>query len=321
MKVNAAHLWAVIVSIITLIFSLIFLPFYWDGDQYFYRDFYRNCFHEGYNHARQLFCYQNTLGSTEPVYFYLAKFANPYFEKDYFIAIANTIFSYLMVLLIFKWYKKTPSRLVFLGLVCTNYYFIVLMLAAERLKFSFIFLIAALVVSKNWQRFALFGLSLMTHIQSALLIATFLIANVLKDGTKLWIKAVLCVVGVVGFAGAFIVLQDHILSKFVSYSEGTEESGLGIISVIKTSIFVVLAFISTRKILPVVAGTPLVLLSYFLGSERIGMLTFILYVCSVIYYKRKADLLLLLVMLYFTAKTPGYISNVITYGMGYLGTK
>nr|WP_228199481.1 hypothetical protein [Acinetobacter baumannii] len=113
-------------------------------------------------------------------------------------------------------------------------------------------------------------------------------------------------------------MQEHIVNKLGAYSEGTEEDGNGFISMIKTGVFIFLAGISTFRILPVISGIPLVLLSYFLGSERIGMLAFILYVCAVIYYKKKADLLLFLVMLYFTIKTPSFILNILNYGVGYI---
>ncbi|WP_238982357.1 hypothetical protein [Acinetobacter baumannii] len=202
--------------------------------------------------------------------------------------------------------------------VLTNYYLIVLMFAAERLKFSFIFLVLALLVAKQWKRIIIFGLALFTHVQSALLIATFFISKVLDKNTKLWVKIIISLICIIGFTGAFLLMQEHIVNKLGAYSEGTEEDGNGFISMIKTGVFIFLAGISTFRILPVISGIPLVLLSYFLGSERIGMLAFILYVCAVIYYKKKADLLLFLVMLYFTIKTPSFILNILNYGVGYI---
>ncbi|MBZ0395115.1 hypothetical protein HLI08_17395, partial [Acinetobacter baumannii] len=178
--------------------------------------------------------------------------------------------------------------------------------------------VLALLVAKQWKRIIIFGLALFTHVQSALLIATFFISKVLDKNTKLWVKIIISLICIIGFTGAFLLMQEHIVNKLGAYSEGTEEDGNGFISMIKTGVFIFLAGISTFRILPVISGIPLVLLSYFLGSERIGMLAFILYVCAVIYYKKKADLLLFLVMLYFTIKTPSFILNILNYGVGYI---
>ncbi|HAV6116165.1 TPA: hypothetical protein JI291_21130, partial [Acinetobacter baumannii] len=310
-KVQAGNLWAFIAGILVFLISLYIEPKYLYGDQEHYREFFNYCFYDGYSHTMQLFCYQNTLGSTEPGYFYLSKIAHLFLEKDIYISFANSILVFLLIKLVFKWYENIWHRYFFIFLVLTNYYLIVLMFAAERLKFSFIFLVLALLVAKQWKRIIIFGLALFTHVQSALLIATFFISKVLDKNTKLWVKIIISLICIIGFTGAFLLMQEHIVNKLGAYSEGTEEDGNGFISMIKTGVFIFLAGISTFRILPVISGIPLVLLSYFLGSERIGMLAFILYVCAVIYYKKKADLLLFLVMLYFTIKTPSFILNIL----------
>ncbi|MFX9574593.1 hypothetical protein ABTO53_19845, partial [Acinetobacter baumannii] len=73
----------------------------------------------------------------------------------------------------------------------------------------------------------------------------------------------------------FFVLQEHIESKFTSYSNSVDEDGLGIIGSIKTSVFIILAVATTRKLLPLICGLPLIVMAFFLGSDRIGMLAFI----------------------------------------------
>ncbi|HFX6509951.1 TPA: EpsG family protein [Acinetobacter baumannii] len=318
-EIKVSNFWATIAAIVALLASLYLNPHYIYGDQEHYREFFKYCFYDGYSHAMQLFCYQNTLGSTEPGYFYISKFAHIFMEKDTFIAVANAVLVFFLTKLIFKWYRKSVDRYLFVFLTLTNYYLVVLLLAAERLKFSFIFLVLAILVAGKWKRLSFFALSMFTHVQSALLIGTFFLSKVLHGDTKPWIKIALTVGGIVVFGGVFFVMQEHILSKLGAYSEGTEENGTGLTGMLKTAVFIVLAGITTRKLLPVVAGAPLVLLSYFLGAERIGMLAFILYASAVIYYKRKADIPLFIVMIYFTLKTPQFILNVLGQGVGYVG--
>ncbi|HAV6019706.1 TPA: hypothetical protein JI323_02465 [Acinetobacter baumannii] len=132
-----------------------------------------------------------------------------------------------------------------------------------------------------------------------------------------WLKAHVGVI-FMGVAGAtFFVLQEHIESKFTSYSNSVDEDGLGIIGSIKTSVFIILAVATTRKLLPLICGLPLIVMAFFLGSDRIGMLAFILYAGVVIYYKRRMDVVLFIVMIYFVYKSSGFISNILEYGTGY----
>lgn len=316
MKIKKSNLYAILAAICVLIFSLNILPLYIDGDQLHYRDFYKYCFYDSLTLSQQFFCYQNTLGSQEPGYFFISKLASIYLEKDIFIAISNTILTFFMTILILKYYQKNWQRIAFIVLIITNYYFIVMLLSAERLKFSFIFLIISLLVSGN-KKIISFGVATLTHIQSILLVGPYYLAQVLDKKTNIWIR-VLAIIGFIFLSSALLILlNEHISSKFTSYSDSTNEAGTGVIGVIKTSFFILLAGISVRKIIPIICGIPLILLSYFLGSERIGMLAFILYVFTVLYYKGKMDILLFIVMLYFSFKSISFISNVITYGNGY----
>lgn len=316
MKIKKSNLYATLSAICVLTFSLNIAPLYIDGDQLHYRDFYKYCFYDALTLSQQFFCYQNTLSSQEPGYFFISKLAYLYLEKDIFISISNTILTFFMTLLILKYYQRNWQRLIFIILAITNYYFVVMLLSAERLKFSFIFLIIALLISGN-KKIIPFGLAMLTHIQSILLIGPYYLAQVFDKKTNIWIRGLVILGFILLSAALFIFLNDHIESKFTSYSSSTDENGTGIIGVIKTSIFILLAGISVRKIIPIICGMPLIVLSYFLGSERIGMLAFILYVFTVLYYKRKMDVLLFVIMLYFSFKSIGFISNVITYGTGY----
>lgn len=316
MKIKKSNLYATLSAICVLTFSLNIAPLYIDGDQLHYRGFYKYCFYDALTLSQQFFCYQNTLGSQEPGYFFISKLAYLYLEKDIFISISNTILTFFMTLLILKYYQRNWQRLIFIILAITNYYFVVMLLSAERLKFSFIFLIIALLISGN-KKIIPFGLAMLTHIQSILLIGPYYLAQVFDKKTNIWIRGLVILGFILLSAALFIFLNDHIESKFTSYSSSTDENGTGIIGVIKTSIFILLAGISVRKIIPIICGMPLIVLSYFLGSERIGMLAFILYVFTVLYYKRKMDVLLFVIMLYFSFKSIGFISNVITYGTGY----
>lgn len=317
MKVRKSRFYATIFAIVAYFISGFLLKRYTKGDQEHYREFYNQCFYDGSVVWQEFFCYQITLGSTEPVYFYIVKIFHGLIAKDTLIAIANSILVFLITILIFKYYKNTITRIIFLFLVFTNFYLIVLLLAAERLKFSFIFLIVALFFF-NIKKIVFFAIAMLTHVQIALMIAPIYVSKILEDDMKLWKKVIVASLALLASGGVFYVMQEHIISKFDAYKLD-DDSSTGIIGAIKTSIFIILAVISTRKFLILLSGLPIVALSYFLGADRIGMLAFILYAASVIYYKGRMDLPLFIVMLYFSYKSFGFILNVLNYGNGYGG--
>lgn len=316
MKISKSVFYATIYSILAFCFTLYVFPFYINGDQSHYREFYANCFYSAYTLEQQFFCFQNTLGSTEPGYFLISKFFNLLsVSKDIYIAIANSTLTFISTILIFRYYNVVWHRHLFMLLVLSNYYFIMMLFAAERLKFGFIFLVLALLFTQR-KRMFLFATAILTHAQMAIMIAPLYLTKVFSKETR-WLTKVLVVAGgLVLFGGMLYFLQGHIQAKLGAYS--TLESGsIGIMGALKTAVFIVLAAISIRKLIAIIAGLPIVILAYFLGSDRIGMLAFILYVGLVLYYKNKMDLMLLIVMLYFSYKSIEFVSNIFVYGNGY----
>ena len=317
MKVSRPKFYALFYALFAAVLSSYLLPLYKYGDQEHYRDFYNYCFYDGYTFAQQYFCYNNTLSSQEPIYFILSKIAHFFVEnKDYFIILSNFIFAYVLVLLILKYYQKVFHRHIFLALIFANYYFIVLLFSAERLKFSFIFLALALLISQK-KRVVMMIVAMAAHTQILLLAAPYFISKIFVGSKGVSAKIAAIVVPSAAFSLIFYFLQDHIVSKLDSYSGIAEDAGVGIIGALKTSVFLILAFVSTRQIIPVVAGLPLVFAAYLMGSNRVGMLAFVLYVAAVLYYKRRMDFILFIVMLYFASKSYQFIYNIIVYGNGY----
>ena len=198
MRIRKPFLYATIYSGWIFVISLYISPYYIDGDQFYYRDFYKYCFYESLTLVQQFDCYQKTLSSTEPGYFLISKLANTFFDKDLYIALANSILTFVVSLLVFKHYKVVWHRNLFLVLILTNYYLVVMFFAAERLKFSFIFLAVALLLAGS-KKIILFGLAMMTHIQSALLIGPYFLYQVFEKNESKWVK-LLTVIGFTAIA-------------------------------------------------------------------------------------------------------------------------
>lgn len=312
MKLQKKKFYALIYAVLAFAFSMYVLPFYTEGDQHHYSKFYTKCFLPGED---QWFCYTNTLSSVEPVYFFLSKFAHLFLDKVTFISIFNALFAYLLTFLVFSYYKPVWHRQIFIWLIFLNYYIYVLFFAAERLKFGFIFVCMSLALTKR-KRFLLFLLGVLSHVQMVFMITPYLTNLIFKSELSKFKKIGILFIGAVSGFGLFMLLGSHIESKVLSYSANDDSNLMG---VIKTAVFVVLAVASTRKFDPLVAAIPLLFASLILGGERIVVLSFFMYLGYVIYYNRKMDIPMAIVLIYFVYSGYQFLSNILNYGSGYPG--
>lgn len=90
------------------------------------------------------------------------------------------------------------------------------------------------------------------------------------------------------------------------------------IGVLKTLIFVILAFLNVRNIYPIISGIPLIGAAFLFGGDRISIFAFILYLAYSIYYKSKMDLIMLFILIYFVYSGSMVLNNIINYGSAYL---
>lgn len=225
MNITRTTYYALIYASIVFFMSAWIFPLYVDGDQKYYRDFYKNCFYENFNFSIQYECYKTTIGSSEPIYFLIAKMANLLgFNKDFFIIISNTLFFYLLVVVVFKYYKKVWHRHLIIIFLLTNYYTIVLFFSAERLKFSFIFILIAILVGQH-KKMAVVFLTIVTHVQSLLLFASYFIIKFSGGGDRLLKKVFTIFSTLLLLSAALYFMQSHLVSKFDAYSDAVGESG------------------------------------------------------------------------------------------------
>jgi hypothetical protein len=105
-----------------------------------------------------------TLGSAEPVYGILMwAGANIGFSKDGYLSFFNGFFAAALFILMRK-YRVSP---VVIALIFCNFYFLVLLTSAERLKFAYIFLTLAAIFSGRI-RFIFGALAFISHFQTLL---------------------------------------------------------------------------------------------------------------------------------------------------------
>lgn len=262
--------------------------------------------------------YSNT-GSAEPFYGYLIWLAsNAGIEKTPLMAGFNGLFAVLVAATV----RKLGGSIALVAMIYSNYYFIVLLTAAERLKFSYIAFCLA-ILSGGFIGKLLFFSTPLIHLQSALTIASVSFAkfaDVLAfQGKGLnWAR----IKGLIGLIAltllgsiAYLRFQERIHGKFQSYSELGE-------GVAGTFQIVVLAaasvFVSRKKFEAVLFFLPLVLAAAVLGGSRVNMIGFVILMYIGLINGRSLHPILLVLYIYFAYKSVGFIENILMFGVGFV---
>ena len=126
------------VSFVYFFISLSLIDFYVSGDQVHYHRLFFEL--HGVSATDVMDIARNNISANEPVYpFFLWVVSQSGFSKSLFIALANTVLIASLVTFVLKY----RVHFIFLPFVLSNFYILVLMTSAERLKFAVIFLLVA----------------------------------------------------------------------------------------------------------------------------------------------------------------------------------
>lgn len=294
--------------------SLFLFPLYTGGDQLFYREFYAGI--EGLSIGEAWRFYRDSLGTSEPGYFILVYFFGQYIPKDFFIASLNGVLTYFL----FLWALRTGVSHLVLALFVFNFYFLVLVFSAERLKISFLTMAVGAYVGERL-KLALWGVSLFAHVQSAMLIMSLQAARIAritkkfflgKIGNDFVILAVLSLVSGVALA----LLFGHVSHKVEYY----HAIWGGWDATLKPFVFMGLAAYCAkgRRFEAMVAFAPIVAAAYFVGSERTVMLAYAVFMYYGIRYRNGLNFPVFLTSCYFGIKGGMFLVNIIRAGDGFV---
>lgn len=251
-------------------------------------------------------------------------------EKNIYITFFNTIL--LCGILFFSINRKINfGTIIFSILILTNFYIIVLLTSAERLKFAYILLILA-ALSKNRMRNILFLSSVTMHFQSILLISAQLIysySGKLKENfidnklekRKRKRKVLTLIILIAIVIIFYIYFKEGLILKLNS---ATEKSNGGLSEL--TQLF--LLFIASIILLKKKFQTFSMFLFYSLlilliGSSRVNIIAY----TSVVYIILSEDALdrftiraipFYLISIYLSFKSIGYIERTFIQGHGWI---
>ncbi|ULT28253.1 hypothetical protein KUH03_17660 [Sphingobacterium sp. E70] len=263
---NVKHLiHAYIFAGITFVLSIYVFPYYVSGDQLHYRLFYEEI--NNFSIGPGFIAYRNYLGASEPVYFFIVYFLNRLIEKDLLFSIINGLFAFFLAKNMLRLRISIPL------LYCTliNFYFVVLLFSAERLKLSLLFFLIAILYKNSLKQYAFISFSILSHFQSLILVYVEKFNELKTQIVKYFrqgnlFKIFLTIAAAIGFVAILFVMRGYLQDKLLAYSDRG-----GIQNVIKPIVFCFLAmYYSKEKLTDVfLMFLPLIFSSIVVGEERI----------------------------------------------------
>lgn len=313
-KKNSAIMLSAFVFISTYIFSVWILRYYVGGDQRYYTALYDSLRNTPFYAISKT--QYNYTGSREPLYGILMWFFAGLYEKDAVISAFNAI----LMSTIAYWLVSQKVNKLFLLLVFTNYYMLVLLTSAERLKFAYLFAALSVVLPPAW-RFAAAACSLLNHFSVIIIFlsislperARLAIASLRTGG----FKALTSIVFLVAILSSFFIF--YMLSR-ASYTEKIEAyQAYDVMEVASGALLAAVALFVSKQRLHVLMLLTLPLIATFVfGGGRMNMITATVFVYTVVRESRTGHPLVLLLMAYLSFKSIGYIDSVLQYGTGFL---
>lgn len=303
--------------VLTLFFFAIsysIIPFYTAGDQEHYRAFYEQVKNLGF--ADGFLAYNAALGSSEPVYYIFVFFASRLIEKDLFISIVNAV----LFMAILSLAKKFKPPFWLLALIFSNFYILVLAFAAERLKFAALFFFLSFTVSDR-ARWIFLALSVLSHIQILipLLIKPTLAAYInlkkaLNTG-KLGVRRS-TLLYTIPITLSLLLISSQILFKLPYYIQNG-----GIDATLKPLAFLVLTLLICKRNYTnaIVSHLLITVSAFFLGSERIAIYSYIIFLYFYLQYNKLNFRFYLLSAphIFFSITGFVFLYNTILFGNGF----
>ena len=199
------------------IISIVLGNFYSNGDQIFYNIVYEGVSGKNFTDAYLLYFFH--IQSVELVHFFLIWAVSSLgINKIFFMAICNTLLANLVIIF---FDRLKVNFLVTSIFILTNFYFYVLLFAAERLKFGFIFFLIAILYQENFfYKIFFLILSALSHLQIIIVFSLIALELVLKELKHFLIHLEfkwILLFAVPFLASGFLVLESSITRKIIGY--------------------------------------------------------------------------------------------------------
>jgi hypothetical protein len=312
MHISCKNFGGLLASFFVFVFSLFVFPYYENGDQKVYRAFYEGVRELPLNDA--FIFYQTSLGTLEPIYFIFSYILSSFLAKDIALSAANAIFTFL----IFKRLLEYRSHPIVIGLASLNFYFIVLLFSAERLKIALLFLLLA-VGANGLIRYSLLLVSVLAHVQTMVFLLIFyfnrvflIIGQLRKEVSGFdFFQQFLAGVGILTL---LLVMYDHILTKAQFYYQAEA----GVEGAFRTLIFALLSiWYAQKKAEAFTVSLAIVVLSILFGSERLTIFSYLIFMHYSLKFNRGLNIGVIVTSIYFAVKGVVFLGKIFLTGDGF----
>lgn len=307
-------------AFVVFIFSMILLPYASLGDQIHYRAFYEEL--PGYTFTDGFGLYQAVLGTQEWGYYILVYFSSGWWEKDFAISVLNAMLGGVLV----RFILSLGASGFLLLMILFNFYFLVLLFSAERLKLGMLFCVLAFS-TQGGKGFIYWLMAFLSHAQILILLLVKLFSRMASDvvfmlqGRLKYSLLISAGIGVVFFVVIFTVLGDHIAAKLDAYSGPDSVFASGWQALLKPAVFLMgSAFYAKQsRYEAIVAHIPIFVAAFFVGDERLVMFSYFIFMYYAIQVKKGLNVGVLVSSFYFFIKGVFFILNIVEYGDGFYG--
>jgi hypothetical protein len=309
----------IICSLLVFIYSLYVGPFAIGGDQTAYRTIYEQMGELSFEDA--IWFYFHSINSKEIVHLVFSFiFSSNGIDKDVFIAISNGVLAYVSAAVLLQF---NASKIIVVVIILTSFYFNVLYFSAERLKFGFIFLMLSILFRDRKVLFYILSLtSVFGHAQMAINYLAVFFSLLMKEFKRLLVsgkmsKNIFISIFILLIFGVLIInytkLGFHMTKKFEAYQKEFDFFDIAKILIIMS----LTVFYSKKRWEAFFTFVPLVVLVSLLGSDRILMIGYFLFLYYGLQVNRGLNLGVISTTIYFSLKSIGYLKGLIYFGDGF----
>lgn len=302
------YLFNLLVFFFIFIISYILLPYFVNGDQFQYNNFYEQI--KGLSWIEAFGLNITLLSSYEPGYPTIIWLVANYIDKILFISIINSLFAFFVFKLAIK---NGCYPIIAFFVIISNYYFYVCYFSAERLKFSlFFFTIALLLYNYKKLKFNFLIISIFCHVQIIILLICKYLPNLNFKSLK--INKFQILLSTVFFTILIIQFIPYLYYKFTVYLFRYFDWE-GIIKMMLFVFFSIKYSNSPKKVL--LMYLPILLFILLVTGERVTIFGYFIFMFYAIQYKKGLNFGLIFINIYFLIKSLFFVKNIINFGDGF----
>lgn len=310
-----SHLQLVVLSVVFFLYSFVLISNYTEGDQYHYRALYDALSNVGFWDVLDVS--RVYVNASDPLSFYILWGGSRLgVDKDIFISTANVVLLSCLYLL----GRRYRVNYFIMLMLMSNFYIVVLMTGAERLKFAFIFIFLAVLVRWKYGKLILLLSSVFSHLQSIILLvaggAGYFAARISENMRRGSLRKSVVLGGfLAALVGVVVVISvfDSVEAKAEAYM-----GNAGVLELVQIALFFGAGLIFLKnKIQFTITMFPLLVAAFILGGNRVNMIAVVLGV-FLFWREGKANHpFMYAIMLYFSIKGLLFIENIMKYGNGF----